>query len=162
MRYIVLKLFFLMSLSLYLNASPSNTITPPMIYYYHELQKSKIVPKEYLSYKIFKMHNSWHAKEVQYEDATTVTPYMEDKYLQIDQESGDGVEILSLKLWKNNNNKPLICITKNLLYQNSKIICVSKEHKKWYRVGFTPQEDISVFLSDDMSIKDLNILKNIV
>jgi len=166
MKYFILIkifIFFLLSLSL-LNASSlssSKKSIPKMVKYYQEIDQSQILPKEYLTYKLFKKHNYWKAKEIQYEDAQTVIPYIKDEYLQIDQETANGFEILSLKLWEYKVKRPLVCITKNLFFQSSEIFCVSKEKDKWYKVNFMPKDDVSIFLSDDMSIKDLKILKNI-
>lgn len=138
---------------------------PIMVQYYQEIKNSKITPKNLLSYKLLIKHKQWIAKEMQYQDSKIISPYIKKQYMQIVQEMGDGKEIVVLKLFKNKKNLPLICMTKNLFsaksVANSKLSCFIKEKKQWHKRDLIPKDDVSIFLSDSMSIKDLKIIKNI-
>lgn len=155
MKYLLLLLFFT------IQAFSSSIITQ----YYQEIYNNTSINQDFLSYKLYQQHNQWYAKETKYQDATAISPYIKKDYIQLSQETGDGRETIDIKLWQEKNALPLIVITKSYFSDNhiesSKILFLIKENQKWQIIQPLKEIGLNNFLQESMTIKELNVLKNI-
>lgn len=138
---------------------------PDMIETYQEIRRQKSVPPMLISYKLYRDKGRWVAKDTMFEESRPVEARVSERFLEILEESGAGKETLQLKRFDTEGKAPLVCMVKSSYYGDfpgtSLIACVTKRKKRWLRAETLPKIDIGLFLTDDMRIKDLKVLRQL-
>jgi hypothetical protein len=131
----------------------------------HYKELSDTLKSPLLSYKLFQKKGQWQAKEVQFEDARLLTPFIQKSYMQMWQETGDGREIIEVKRWLLQNGTPLLGVRKDLhsggFVEKSETDFFIKKGQRWQETDALPRLMIRDFIPAGMPSKTASVLNHI-